>query len=120
MLKSFRRTLAFFAVCTVALCEAQVNLRQVILTSDFDLPASRWNYDDSPVPKGGASVARLLITLRQEDKKNNAERCLGTAAKLDKIAQGLRAWLAITELNCAMKLSEKKSRSSCFLELHCR
>lgn len=107
MLKNVRRTLAFFVVCTVTLGEAQVNLRQVILTSDIELPASRWNYDDSPVPKGGASVARMLITLRQEDKKNNAEKCLGTAAQLDKIAQGLRPWLAITELNCAMKLPDK-------------
>ncbi len=108
MFKIVIRTLAFIAIYTSALGEAQVNLRQVILTSDIELPASRWNYDNSPIPKGGASVARLLIILRQEDKKNNAEKCLGTAAQLNKIAQGLRPWLAITELNCAMKLPEKK------------
>lgn len=92
------------------IAQGQSNLRPLTLTSDLDLPTSRWIYDKAPLSKKSTKVVRLLRQLKEEEEKEAGKKCLDTVAALNRQAKSFRPWLVVTELRCAVMVAKGKER----------
>lgn len=80
---------------------ANAKLRSISVTSEQEWSSPRWMYDNKAKIKGPA-VVQQLIELRKLQLDKRHGDCAQLARRLAAQASGIKNWLAVTELSCAL------------------
>jgi soluble lytic murein transglycosylase len=81
---------------------ARASVAKVALSSKEPPPRVRWMYGEGEAPKGKGIVA-LLAQLKKAQFDGNFSLCLERAREVRAKAKGLHPWIAVIELDCAVK-----------------
>jgi soluble lytic murein transglycosylase len=88
--------------------------RLACISFDQDLQAPRWMYD-SQIKIKGPPVIQRLVDLRKAELGGRSKVCMSQAGDLMSSAKGLKVWLAVTQLRCALKMASVETSSSLVL-----
>lgn len=87
---------------------AAAKLRAVTISTEQEWNAPRWMHDSKAQVKGPA-VVKQLVSLRKAHFEKKYADCADLARKLSGAASGIKTWLAVTQLDCAIQIAKPES-----------